>query len=88
MCNVLPDVATRSYHGDMVDNALLEQVKRLTIEDKAELRSILDTDLVGYVSPEFAALLDARWVEIEAKPDDYVSIDEDERKLRAHRPVA
>lgn len=72
----------------MVDNALLEQVKQLALEDKAQLRSILDVDLVDYVSPGLAALLDARWVEIETNPDDYVSIDDDERELRSGRRVA
>ncbi|MBO9578902.1 MAG: hypothetical protein J7480_09070 [Microbacteriaceae bacterium] len=70
----------------MVNPALLEQVKQLALEDKAQLRSVLDADLVD-VSPDFAGLLDARWAEIEANRDDYVSIDEDERELRARRPT-
>jgi hypothetical protein len=72
----------------MVDRALKELVLQLPAEDKAELRAIIDADLAEYVSPELAARLDARWADVLASPDDYVTIDEDERELRARRNVA
>ncbi len=82
------DVGVTDYHGVMVDNALKELVRQLPVADKAELRSILDDELADYVSPELAARLDARWAEVLADPGDYVSIDEDERELRARRHVS
>lgn len=84
----LSDVGCHGYHWVMVDNALAKLVRQLSAEDKAELRAIIDADLAEYVSPELAVRLDARWAEVMAGPDDYVSIDEDERELRARRRVA
>lgn len=74
-----------AYHEGMVDNALKELVRQLPAEDKAELRSLLDDELADYVSPQLAARLDARLAEALANPDDYVSVDDDERELRARR---
>ncbi|MBC7633583.1 hypothetical protein [Aeromicrobium sp.] len=42
----------------------------------------------GYVSPEIAAIIDQRIADADANPDDYVTLDEDEREVRSRRHVA
>lgn len=73
----------------MVDQALLEQVMRLDESARRELRAAIDGSLDdGYVSPEIAAIIDQRIAEADANPDDFVTLDEDERLLRARRRIA
>jgi hypothetical protein len=73
----------------MVDQALLEQVMRLDESARRELRDALDDSLDdGYVSTAIAAIVDQRIAEADANPDDFVTLDEDERLLRARRRIA
>lgn len=72
----------------MVNPALKEQALQLEPAERIELITALTDSLEGYVSPEFSAVLQSRWVGIEADPDGYVTIDEDERELRARSSVA
>lgn len=81
-----PRVGGREYHGRMVDQALLEQVMRLDESTRRELRDAIDDSLDdGYVSPEIAAIIDQRIAEADANPDDFVTLDEFEREVRARR---
>lgn len=73
----------------MVDQALLEQVLRLDESTRRELRDAIDDSLDdGYVSPEIAAIIDQRLAAADANPNDFVTLDEDERLLRARRRIA
>jgi putative addiction module component (TIGR02574 family) len=66
----------------MVDPALKEQALQLEPAERIELITALTDSLEGYVSPAFAAVLQSRWAEVEADPNGYVTIDEDERETR------
>lgn len=73
----------------MVDQALLGQVMRVDESTRRELRDALDDALEdGYVSPEIAAIIDQRIAGADANPDDFMTLDEDERLLRARRRIA
>lgn len=73
----------------MVDHALLEQVLRLDESARRELRAVIDESLDdGCVPPEIAAIVDQRIAEADANPDDYVTLDEDEREVRSRHHVA
>lgn len=73
----------------MVDHALLEQVLGLDEAARRELRAVIDGSLDdGYVSPEIAAIIDQRIAEADANPGDFVTLDEDERAVRARRNLA
>lgn len=72
----------------MVNPALKEQALQFEPAERIELITALTDSLEGYVSPEFASVLQSRWAEIEADPNGSVTIDEDERELRARRSVA
>lgn len=81
--------AAREYDGAMVSHALLEQVLGLDDSARRELRAVIDDSLDdGYVSPEIAAIIDQRIDAAAANPDDYVTLDEDEREVRSRRHVA
>lgn len=88
LCATPSNVSRQGYNQDMVDNALRELVRQLPLEDKAELRSILEDDLAGFVSSELATRLDARWADVVANPDEFVSIEQDEHELRTRRRIA
>jgi hypothetical protein len=73
----------------MVDHALLEQVMGLDEPSRRELRDAIDDSLDDrHVSPEVAAIIDQRIAEADANPDDFVTLDEDEREVRARRNIA
>jgi putative addiction module component (TIGR02574 family) len=72
----------------MVNPALKEQALQLDPVERIELITALTDSLEGYVSPEFAAVLQSRWAEVEADPNGYVTIDDDEREFRARRSMA
>jgi hypothetical protein len=73
----------------MVDRSLLEQVMQLDEFSRRELRDALDGSLDdGYVSPQIAAIVDERIAEADANLDDSVTLDEDEREVRARRRIA
>jgi len=85
----LSGFVAREYHGGMVNHALLEQVLGLDESARRELRAVIDDSLDdGYVSPEIAAIIDQRIADADANPDDYVTLDEDEREVRSRRHVA
>ncbi len=70
----------------MVNQALLEQVMRLDESTRRELRDAIDKSLDhGHLSPEIAAILDERIAEADAKPDDFVTLVDFEREVRARR---
>lgn len=70
----------------MVDQALLEKVMRLDESARRELRDALDDSLDDrYVSPEIAAIIDQRIAEADANPDDFVTLEDFEREVRARR---
>lgn len=72
----------------MVDSALVEQVMRLDAAARLELRDAIDESLGDeVVAPEIWELLEQRVAEPDANPDDYVSLDDDEREVRARRRV-
>ena len=56
----------------MVDHDLLERVLRLDADARRELRDAIDESLPTEITPELAALLDARISEAEAHPEDGV----------------
>lgn len=73
----------------MVDHALIKQVLQLDESARRELRTVIDDSLDdGYVPPETAAIIDRRVSEADANPNDYVTLDEDEREVRSRRHVA
>ncbi|MFT4234552.1 MAG: hypothetical protein QM607_06100 [Microbacterium sp.] len=72
----------------MVDNTLKDLLRGLSAADKVELRALIDEDLADLDSPHLEARLNERWATIRANPEDFVSIDEDERELRARRSAA
>jgi putative addiction module component (TIGR02574 family) len=72
----------------MVNPALKDQALQLEPAERIELINALTDSLEGYTSPGFAAVLHSRWAEVEGAPDRYVTIDDDERELRARRNVA
>ncbi|MER3387199.1 MAG: hypothetical protein RIC81_11490 [Microcella pacifica] len=73
----------------MVDRALLAQVLRLDEPTRRELRDAINGSLDDApVSPVIAAIIDHRVAEADANPDDAVSLDDDERLLRARRRTA
>ena len=81
--------AAREYDGAMVDHAILEQVLGLDESARRELRAVIDDSLDdGYVSPKTAAIIDQRIANADANPDDYVTLDEDEREVRSRRHIA
>lgn len=67
----------------MVNSALKEQVEQLDEADLIELRGVIDAKLDDYVLPAIAAIVDQRIAEADANPDDYITLDDFERKLRA-----
>lgn len=71
----------------MVDNALLEQVMKLDADSRLELRDAIEASVVNeYLTPELAALLAERVAEDDAANHaDYVSLEDDEREVRAAR---
>lgn len=82
-------VGIRGYHGCMVDHGLLEQVLQLDESARRELRAVIDASLDdGSVTPETAAIIDQRLAEADANPDEYVTLDDDEREVRSRRHVA
>lgn len=85
----LSGVVSGAYDGDMVDHALVEQVLGLEESARRELRAVIDDSLDdGYVPPEIAAIIDQRIAEADANPDDFVTLDEDEREVRSRRRTA
>lgn len=52
----------------MVNPALKEQALQLEPAERIELITALTDSLEGYVSPEFAAVLQSRCAEVEADP--------------------
>ncbi len=71
----------------MVDPTLLEQVLQLDDSARRELRAVIDDSLDdGYVSPEIAAIIDARLAELGPEPSpDSISLDEFMAQVRARR---
>lgn len=53
----------------MVDHDLLERVLRLDVNARRELRDTIDESLPAEVTPELAALLDARIADVDAHPE-------------------
>lgn len=85
----LSSFTTREYDEAMVNHALLEQVLGLDESARRELRAVIDDSLDdGYVSPEIATIIDQRIDAAAANPDDYVTLDDDEREVRSRRHVA
>ena len=85
----LSGFAAREYVGAMVNHGLLEQVLGLDEATRRELRAAIGDSLDdGYVSPEIAAIIDQRIADADANPDDYVTLDEDEREVRSRRHIA
>lgn len=73
----------------MDSKELMEQVLQLDVAARRELRDAIDLSLDdGYVSPEIAAIIDQRIAEADANPDDFVTLDDDEREVRARRRIA
>lgn len=56
----------------MVDHDLLERVLLLDADARRELRDAIDQSLPVEVTPQLAALLDARIAEADADPEDAV----------------
>lgn len=56
----------------MVDHDLLERVLRLDVDARRDLRDAIDESLPVEVTPELAALLDARIAAADAHPEDGV----------------
>lgn len=73
----------------MVDQGLLEQVLRLDESGRRAVRAAIDESLDDeYVSPEIAAIIDERIAQADANPGDFVTLDEDEREVRARYRLA
>ncbi len=71
----------------MVDSALLEQVMKLDAVSRLELRDAIEASVVSdYLTPERAELLAERVAEDDtANHDDYISLEDEEREVRAAR---
>lgn len=71
----------------MVDSALLEQVMKLDAGSRLELRDAIEASVVSeYLTPELSSLLTERFAEDDAaNHDDYISLEELERKTLARR---
>lgn len=54
----------------MVDRDLLEQVMRLDVDARRQLRDALDDSLPVEMTPQLAALLDERIAQATAEPSD------------------
>lgn len=72
-----------------MDQALLERVLQLDADERRELVTAVQESLDDEEpTPEVAALIDERIAETDANPDDFVSLDEFEREVRANRRAA
>jgi hypothetical protein len=71
----------------MVDRALLEQVMQLDEGTRLELRDAIEASVVDdYLTPDLAELLAQRVAEDDAANwREYVTLEDDEREIRAHR---
>ncbi|MFT4051399.1 MAG: hypothetical protein QM677_04020 [Microbacterium sp.] len=71
----------------MVDRALLEQVMRLDEGTRLELRDAIEASVVDeHLTPDLARLLSERVSEDDAANwDEYVTLEDDERDVRARR---
>lgn len=73
----------------MVDHGLLERALRLDEGERRELVELLQDSLDNTpVTPEVAALIDQRLAEADAHPEDFMTLDEFEREVRARRRSA
>ncbi|MCL2422802.1 MAG: hypothetical protein FWD11_02735 [Micrococcales bacterium] len=73
----------------MVDQALVEQVMRLDEAARRELWTMIGSSFdAGDVCEEVAAIIDERIAEADAHPEDFVTLQDDERELRARRAAA
>ena len=80
----------RTYRQDMVDKVLLERVMQLDEQSRLELRDAIEASVrLPPLTVEEQALLDERVAEDDAADwDGYVTLNEDEREMRARRRVA
>lgn len=69
----------------MVNAALMEQVRRLSAPELAELRDAIDARLAGESSEEPWGALEQRVIEADAAPDDYVTLEEWKAQRRERR---
>lgn len=72
----------------MVDQGLLAEVMKLDEPTRRELRDAIDDSLDNaQLNAEIALLIDERISESVARASDSVTLDEDEREVRARRLV-
>lgn len=69
----------------MVNTALMEQVDRLSPSELAELRDAIQAKLGDDVPAGQWAILEQRVAEVDANPDDYITLDEWKASRRARR---
>ncbi|MCL2468480.1 MAG: hypothetical protein FWF02_13295 [Micrococcales bacterium] len=73
----------------MVDQGLLEQVMRLDENARRELWVAIGSSLdAGDICEEVAAIIDERIAEADAHPEAFVTLEDDQRELRARRAAA
>ncbi len=89
LTRALAAVGGLSYHGGMVDSALLERVMQLDEQSRLELRDAIDASVNPPLSAELRALLEERAaLDDLAERDNYITLDEDEMEVRARRLIA
>jgi len=69
----------------MVNPALMEQVDQLSPSELVELRDAIQAKLGDEVPVGQWAILEHRVAEADAKPDDYITLDEWKARRRARR---
>ena len=69
----------------MVKTALMEQVDRLTPSELVELRDAIQAKLDDDVPAGQWAILEQRVAEVDANPDDFITLDEWKARRRARR---
>ncbi len=76
-----------SHHGDTVHRALWGQMMRLDEATLLELRDAIEASVADdYLTPELAELLAQRVADDHAANwDQYVTLEDDERKVRSRR---
>lgn len=78
--------ARTAYHGAMVHRSLLDQALRLDEPARRELIAALQRSLrTDPVPPEGTAVIDQRIAEADKDPDDSVSLDDFEQRVRSRR---
>lgn len=85
------DIGTQraqEYRCDMVEPALLEQAKNLSVDERLELIGVV-WDSIDHsncpVSPAVVALIEERVTEAKANPDAHRPLDEVRQTLRGRR---